>query len=331
LNLFRTEFKLIVMAPKKAAQAAAPKAAVKKTTTASKPKAAVAAAPKAAATSKKRKADVVTDGEDAEISKPKKTKVAEPVKKTPATKKMAAPAEPEKKTTKPDDSDKENEGKMAAKTAANTKRKRDETAKAPAAADDSAKKDTKAAAPAKKAKTAAVPKKEVAPKKKVGKKINNAPTDALDVFVFGEGTSGELGLGSVRVDGKKPVDVKRPRLNANLASAKVGVVQVACGGMHVVALTKDNKILTWGVNDQGALGRDTTWDGGLRDAEDEDSDSEDDDDTGMNPKESTPEEIDTTGIDPDVVFVQVVASDSASFALTEDGKVYGWGTFRVSE
>ena len=37
----------------------------------------------------------------------------------------------------------------------------------------------------------------------------------------------------------------------------MGVVQIDAGGMHVVALTRDNKILTWGVNDQGALGRDT--------------------------------------------------------------------------
>jgi regulator of chromosome condensation len=99
--------------------------------------------------------------------------------------------------------------------------------------------------------------------------------------------------------------------------------------MHVAALTNENKILTWGVNDQGALGRDTTWDGGLRNVEDEDE-SDDEDDTGMNPKESTPEEIDTSDVPENVEWVQVVASDSATFALTTTGQVYGWGTFRVS-
>ena len=84
------------------------------------------------------------------------------------------------------------------------------------------------------------------------------------------------------------------------------------------------------MNDQGALGRDTNWDGGLRDADAEDDSDDDDDDTGVNPKESTPAEIDTSDVAPDTKFVQVVASDSASFALTEDGRVYGWGTFRVS-
>lgn len=61
------------------------------------------------------------------------------------------------------------------------------------------------------------------------------------------------------------VDVKRPRLNPRLDPNSVGVVEIAAGGMHCIALTHDNKILTWGVNDQGTLGRDTTWDGGLKD------------------------------------------------------------------
>lgn len=193
-------------------------------------------------------------------------------------------------------------------------------------------------APPKKLKTAAAaPARAAAVKPKVdikiGKKINDAPTQVLDVYVFGEGTSGELGLGSKRVNGKKPIDVKRPRLNDNLLAKTVGVVQLSCGGMHVVALTRDNKILTWGVNDQGALGRDTNWDGGLRDAkESEDSDSEDeDDDTGINPLESTPTAVSDDHFAPGTKFVQVVASDSASFVLTEDGRVYGWGTFRSSD
>lgn len=159
--------------------------------------------------------------------------------------------------------------------------------------------------------------------------INHAPTTRLNVYVCGEGSSGELGLGSA----KNAVDVKRPRLNANLPADRVGAVQVAVGGMHCVALTYDNRILTWGVNDQGALGRDTTWDGGYKDIDEANngSDSESDDDIALNPYESTPTAIPSEAFPKDTVFVQVAAGDSSSFALTDDGQVYGWGTFRVSQ
>lgn len=199
---------------------------------------------------------------------------------------------------------------------------------------------TKKAVPKKAApKKAAVPRKAAVPKKivdpimkvKIGPKVNTAPTTPLDIYVFGEGSAGELGLGAKVVDKKRPIDVMRPRKNILLSAPEVGVVQLACGGMHGLALTKDNKILSWGVNDQGALGRNTKWNGGLRDVDAPDSESEDeDDDTGLNPRESTPAEIDTSGVAPGTKFVQVTACDSASFALTEDGRIYGWGTFRVS-
>ncbi|EQL30971.1 hypothetical protein BDFG_06605 [Blastomyces dermatitidis ATCC 26199] len=160
--------------------------------------------------------------------------------------------------------------------------------------------------------------------------INQAPTQRLNVYVCGEGSSGELGLGA----GKNVVDVKRPRLNPHLPADTVGVVQIATGGMHCVALTHDNKILTWGVNDQGALGRDTTWDGGYKDIKEgdgSDSDSDSDSDSGLNPREATPGAVPSESFPEDTVFVQVAASDSASFALTDVGSVYGWGTFRSND
>lgn len=156
--------------------------------------------------------------------------------------------------------------------------------------------------------------------------INHAPTQVLDVYVFGTGENGELGLGN----GKNCTIVKRPRLNPHLSVDKVGVVQVAVGGMHTAVLTKDNKILTWGVNDQGALGRDTTWDGGLKDMDANESDSESDVGENLNPKECAPGEIDLSSIPDNTIWTQVVASDSATFALTNTGLVYGCGTFRVS-
>ncbi|KAI1811973.1 RCC1/BLIP-II [Poronia punctata] len=160
---------------------------------------------------------------------------------------------------------------------------------------------------------------------------NPVPSDPLDVFVFGEGSSGELGLGSKKHEGKKPIDVKRPRINHNLDAEKTKIVDIACGGMHVVALTQDNRVLTWGVNDDKALGRDTNWSGGVRDVDAEDSDSEDEDDTGVNPRESTPGEIEKGDLQDGDIICKVAATDSASFVLTQDGFVYGWGTFRGAD
>ncbi|KIX02591.1 uncharacterized protein Z518_08532 [Rhinocladiella mackenziei CBS 650.93] len=180
------------------------------------------------------------------------------------------------------------------------------------------------------------PKRKVAAEKTAAKKkprakaeINHAPTEKLNVYVFGEGSSGELGLGSA----KGQTEVKRPRYNPNLSPDTVGVVTLSVGGMHTAALTHDSKIFTWGVNDQGALGRDTTWEGGLRDIDEDtdDSDSESGSETAINPKESTPGEVDLSGLPEGIVFTQVTCTDSATFALTSEGEVYGWGTFRSNE
>ncbi|KAI0898801.1 RCC1/BLIP-II [Annulohypoxylon nitens] len=159
--------------------------------------------------------------------------------------------------------------------------------------------------------------------------INVRPSKQLKIFVFGEGSFGELGLGNQKYDGKKPINVKRPRLNHNLLPDEVGVVQVACGGMHAVALTIDNKILTWGVNDLKALGREVVFiDPGT---DDDDDDNEDDEYKGLDFGESTPGEVDLSAFSHIPQFVQVAATDCASFALTETGEVYGWGTFKGSE
>jgi regulator of chromosome condensation len=147
------------------------------------------------------------------------------------------------------------------------------------------------------------------------------------VYVFGTGDNGELGLGSE----KGQITVKRPRLNPLLAADTVGVVHMAVGGSHCAVLTHNNQILTWGVNDEGALGRDVTWEAPTRDIDDEksDGDSDDDSETGINPKEATPTAIDMSVFPEGTVFTQLAAGDSMTFALTDEGLVYGWGTFRV--
>jgi len=161
------------------------------------------------------------------------------------------------------------------------------------------------------------------PKARRFDRSNESPTEQMEnVYVVGSNSGGELGLGP----GTKSGTIYAPRINPHL-SGPVGVVQIAAGPMHGLALTHDNKILTWGVNDLGALGRDTTWDGGLVD----EGDSGSDDGAELNPRETTPTEVDLTDVPPGTVFTQVAAAASASFALTDDGHVYGWGTFRAND
>jgi regulator of chromosome condensation len=167
--------------------------------------------------------------------------------------------------------------------------------------------------------------------------INTRPTEILDVYVFGENGNGELGLGAKNVRGKMVIDVARPRLNPFLAATPVGIVALAVGGMHCAALTHDNQILTWGVNDQGALGRPSEADPEdvkMKDADasesESDSDDDFDEDSGLNAAEAEPRPVDPIHFPPGTEFAGLYAGDSNTFALTTRGQVYGWGTFRVS-
>lgn len=153
----------------------------------------------------------------------------------------------------------------------------------------------------------------------------NANVTPLDVFVWGSGSMCELGLGP----DAKTKEVKRPRLNPFLKRDEVGIVDIAVGGMHVLALDKDGNVWSWGTNDSVVLGRDTTQTGdkGLRDM---DADADDDDEDGdLNEFESTPGKV--QGLPEGTKVVKIAASDNLSLVLLENGHVWAWGTFRNNE
>lgn len=140
---------------------------------------------------------------------------------------------------------------------------------------------------------------------------NGADTPAskkvkLNVYLFGDGANGELGMGSVEDQDK--VVGKRPALSPHLLPAAVGVVDVAAGGMHGLALTHDGRVYSWGVNDESALGRNTR---------------------GPNSDvlESTPSPV--QGFPTGTVITKIAAGDSISVAVSDKGIVYAWGQFRV--
>ncbi|XP_011302739.1 regulator of chromosome condensation [Fopius arisanus] len=133
-----------------------------------------------------------------------------------------------------------------------------------------------------------------APRKKeeliVTPELRNVSTAGI-ILAVGQNDVGQLGLGEDIPEKIRPAIV--PNCNE--------IVAVAAGGMHNVCLTKAGKILTFGCNDEGALGRDTSEEG----------------------SECIPGYVDLDG-----KVIQVTAGDSHSAALLEDGRVFAWGSFR---
>jgi len=119
------------------------------------------------------------------------------------------------------------------------------------------------------------------------------PVEPASVYAFGDGISGQLGLGPDVTEKGRPA----------LISTLKNIIEVEAGGMHSVCLTSDFKVVTFGCNDEGALGRPTTKEG----------------------SESVPGEVELPG-----KVVQISAGDSHTAALLSTGAVYVWGGFRDS-
>uniref|UniRef100_G3W0W5 Regulator of chromosome condensation n=2 Tax=Sarcophilus harrisii TaxID=9305 RepID=G3W0W5_SARHA len=126
-------------------------------------------------------------------------------------------------------------------------------------------------------------------KVKVGHRSHR--TEAGLVLTLGQGDVGQLGLGEHVIERKRPALVPMPE----------SIVQAEAGGMHTVCLGKSGQVYTFGCNDEGALGRDTSVEG----------------------SETVPGVVNLSE-----KVVQVSAGDSHTAALTEDGRVFLWGSFR---
>jgi len=74
-----------------------------------------------------------------------------------------------------------------------------------------------------------------------------APPRGGSVYVVGTGDFGQLGLGD------EVLEKSRPVLLDGFGAAPV--IALACGGMHSLALDSEGQVYSWGVNDEGALGR----------------------------------------------------------------------------
>eukprot|EP00127_Corallochytrium_limacisporum_P005124 Clim_evm30s199 gene=Clim_evmTU30s199 len=113
------------------------------------------------------------------------------------------------------------------------------------------------------------------------------------VLLAGENMGGMLGLPEHIATRRKAF--KNPTMQP------FDVVAVKCGGMHSLFLTKDGRVYSCGVNDEGALGREGD--------------------------EFEPAEV--SGLEG-VNVVSITAGDSHSAALADDGSVWVWGCYRDS-
>jgi len=114
------------------------------------------------------------------------------------------------------------------------------------------------------------------------------------VRVWGERTYGLMGDGAIANKTQASGLVYPPQAVAGAA----GVTQLSAGGGHVLALTADGRVLTWGSNYCGALGR--------------------------APRQETPMDIaaEAPGLSG---VVQVAAGNGVSTVLKGDGTVWVWG------
>lgn len=124
--------------------------------------------------------------------------------------------------------------------------------------------------------------------------VPKLPLKSGNLLVCGQNDVGQLGL-----DPDDVMEKTRPAL----VSVVPDVVNVKAGGMHSLCLTKLGEVWSFGCNDEGALGRDT----------------------GEEGSENKPGKI---ALESKVV--KISAGDSHSACLLEDGRVFAWGSFRVS-
>lgn len=146
---------------------------------------------------------------------------------------------------------------------------------------------------------------------------------------------GQFGLGTDAID-----EIKRPRkhiwVEEKIQKGELGeggFEQIAAGGMHTLAIDSEGKIWSWGINDNAALGRET----GRGDVEAEVLETEPMLVEGLGPqgkgtKAGTKEQGGGQMGDVETFrATRIAAGDSVSVALSEDGQVRVWGSFRVSQ
>ena len=147
-----------------------------------------------------------------------------------------------------------------------------------------------------------------------------------DIVVFGSGDCGQLGCGEAITE------ARRPRILKTLRGLEVNML--ASGGLHSLALTEGGRVFSWGCNDEGSLG----W----KISEEKEDGALPSDVGGFYPSQYGPNGTTKKMLDGDGRIVpfkrreeanitQIAAGDTQSLALSTDGDVYMWGTYKDNE
>ena len=81
-----------------------------------------------------------------------------------------------------------------------------------------------------------------------GEKHSAALTSGGDVFTWGDGSLGQLGLGDTR---KQHSPHRVMELQGRM------ILQLACGSFHTACLADDSSVYTWGAGGSGRLGHES--------------------------------------------------------------------------
>lgn len=143
-----------------------------------------------------------------------------------------------------------------------------------------------------------------------------------DVLALGSGDTGQLGWPEDKLNEEMTFAI--PRVVKNLRG--LGVIALAAGGQHNLALAEDGKAYSWGCNDEGCLGR-VDW------------------------TEAMPDKIDTGWVPglvkgflpspapkgapydarPDESIIAIATGDCHSICLSDTGRVYFMGAYKDNE
>ena len=132
----------------------------------------------------------------------------------------------------------------------------------------------------------------------MGYNLSIVLTNQNRVFAFGQNSYGQLGIGEVTYGSNMPTDISS---NFGLVENEV-IISVSIGEAHVLALTSENRVFSWGNNDSGQLG------------------------TGDTDLRTLPIDITShlgLGLGEEVIFIDT--GDAYSAVLTNLGNVYIWG------